>query len=78
MTGVSGPLANPPCVENSRSQIKKYMEQAHTIIELICGHLEQQLHLDKGTLIKLQSFTEQSGTALRMLKYEPQVISKIP
>ncbi|PQE18295.1 2OG-Fe(II) oxygenase family protein [Rutstroemia sp. NJR-2017a WRK4] len=72
ITGVSAPLSNPRCIEDSRPRLKEYMKQAHAIIELICSHLEKQLRLEKGTLMKLQSFTEKSGTALRMLKYEPQ------
>ncbi|TEY29576.1 hypothetical protein BOTCAL_0938g00020 [Botryotinia calthae] len=72
MTGVSEPLANPSCIEHARPLIKNYMQQANGIVELICGHFEKQLRLEKGTLTKLQSITEPSGTSLRMLRYEPQ------
>ncbi|KAJ8062280.1 hypothetical protein OCU04_008827 [Sclerotinia nivalis] len=75
MTGVSAPRSNPPCIENARPQIKRYMEQANGIVDIICGHLEKQLRLEKGALTKLQPMTDPSGTALRMLRCEPQPIN---
>jgi isopenicillin N synthase-like dioxygenase len=72
MTGTSKPLSNPPCIEARRPDIKAYMEQAHSIISLICSHLDKQLHLSPGTLISMQPRNRPSGTSLRMLKYPPQ------
>jgi hypothetical protein len=72
MTGTSKPLSNPPCIEACRPDIKAYMEQAHSIISLICSHLDKQLHLSPGTLISMQPKARPSGTSLRMLKFPPQ------
>jgi isopenicillin N synthase-like dioxygenase len=72
MTGVSQPLSNPPCIEAHRSDIKSYMEQAHSITELVCSHLDAQLRLEPGKLASLQPLGVPSGTALRMLRYLPQ------
>jgi hypothetical protein len=75
MLGVSTPLPNPACIEANRSDIKAYMEQAHSIVSLICSHLNQQLHLAPGTLASFQSVDKPSGTHLRMLRGQPQVCS---
>jgi len=72
MTGVSKPLSNPPCIEARRAKIKAYMEQAHSIVELICSHLDAQLRLAPGTLASPQPISTPSGTSLRMLRYPPQ------
>jgi isopenicillin N synthase-like dioxygenase len=72
MTGTSKALSNPSCMEAHRPDIKAYMEQAHSIISLICYHLDKQLHLSPGTLVSMQPMTRPSGTALRLLKYPPQ------
>jgi isopenicillin N synthase-like dioxygenase len=72
MTGVSKPLANPSCIEASRSDLKAYMEQAHEVIELICNHLELHLRLPKDSLANLQPLSLSSGTSLRMLRCLPQ------
>jgi isopenicillin N synthase-like dioxygenase len=63
---------NPSCIEANRADIKTYMEQAHKVVELICDHLDVQLHLPKGTLARLQPLHVPSGSALRMLRYLPQ------
>jgi hypothetical protein len=73
MLGVSQPLHNPACIEANRTEIKAYMQQAHSIIELICSHLDKQLHLASGTLASLQPLDKPSGTHLRMLRCLPQV-----
>ncbi|KAI1078496.1 putative oxidoreductase [Whalleya microplaca] len=70
--GVSAPLSNPPCIEKSRPALKSYMEQAHSIVRLICATLDSQLHLPSGTLASLQPLDKPSGTALRLLRYLPQ------
>ena len=72
MTGVSKPFTNPPCIEAQRSIIKAYMEQAHSVTDLVCSNLDAQLHLASGTLASLQPMTSISGTSLRMLRYPPQ------
>lgn len=74
MTGVSKPLSNPPCIEARRAKIKAYMEQAHSIVELICSHLDAQLRLAPGTLASPQPISTPSGTSLRMLRYPPQPV----
>jgi isopenicillin N synthase-like dioxygenase len=48
------------------------MEQAHSVAELICDHLDTQLQLKPKTLASLQSFNKPSGTALRLLRCLPQ------
>ncbi|KAI6083532.1 putative oxidoreductase [Hypoxylon rubiginosum] len=70
--GVSAPLSNPPCIEQSRLALKSYMEQAHSIVRLICATLDSQLRLPSGTLASLQPLDKPSGTALRLLRYLPQ------
>jgi isopenicillin N synthase-like dioxygenase len=74
MTRISEPLSNPPCIEAHRTDIKAYMEQAHSIASVICSHLDKQLRLAPGTLISLQPMDRPSGTNLRMLHYPPQPI----
>jgi hypothetical protein len=76
MLGVSKPLSNPACIEANRSDIKAYMEQAHSVVSLICSHLDKQLHLAPGTLASFQSVDKPSGTHLRMLRGQPQVCSE--
>lgn len=73
INGISGPLSNPACIEHARPQIKKYIEQANELVELICAHLEKHLGLEKGVLMGLQPISTPSGTNLRLLRYEPQV-----
>lgn len=73
MLGVSKPLPNPTCIEAHRTDIKAYIQQAHSIVELICSHLDNQLHLAKGTLVSLQPLDKPSGTQLRMIRCLPQV-----
>ncbi|KAH8690689.1 hypothetical protein BGW36DRAFT_389184 [Talaromyces proteolyticus] len=72
MTGVSATLPNPPLIEENRSDIKAYMQQAHVVTDLICDILDSQLRLPKGTLSSLQPQGRPSGTSLRMLRYPPQ------
>ncbi|KAI2616270.1 putative oxidoreductase [Hypoxylon sp. NC1633] len=72
VVGVSAPLSNPPCIERSRPAIKSYVEQAHSIVRLICATLDSELHLPSGTLESLQPLDKPSGTALRLLRYLPQ------
>lgn len=72
MMGVSKPMAHPPCLEACRPEIEAYMKQAHSIISLICSHLDSQLRLPPGTLASMQSMKAPSGTHLRMLRYPPQ------
>ncbi|KAI1452443.1 putative oxidoreductase [Annulohypoxylon moriforme] len=72
MMGVSAPLSNPPCIEKARPALKSYMEQAHSIVKLICATLDSQLQLPSGTLASLQPLDKPSGTALRLLRYLPQ------
>ncbi|KAH9996193.1 putative oxidoreductase [Xylariaceae sp. FL0662B] len=64
--GISAPLSNPPCIERSRPVLKSYMEQAHSIVCLICATLDSQLQLPSGTLASLQPLDKPSGTALRL------------
>ena len=71
MLGVSSPLSNPPCIEDKRADVKAYMQQAHSIVELICSNLDRQLRLPPGTLASLQPLEKPSGTALRLLRYLP-------
>ncbi|TVY73201.1 Oxidoreductase vrtI, partial [Lachnellula suecica] len=70
--GVSEPLRNPEYIEMHRDDIRAYMEQAHSVVELICDHLDAQLHLAPGTLAKFQSIDRPSGTHLRMLRCPAQ------
>ncbi|KAI0159975.1 putative oxidoreductase [Hypoxylon sp. FL1284] len=72
MMGVSAPLPNPPCIEKKRPALKSYMEQAQSVVRLICDTLDSQLHLPSGTLASLQPLDKPSGTALRLLRYLPQ------
>ena len=72
MLGVPFPLSNPPCIEDNRADIKAYMQQAHSVLELICSNLDSQLRLPLGTLASLQPLQKPSGTALRLLRYLPQ------
>lgn len=72
ITGISNPMQHPPCVTAYRSDIEVYMKQAHSIVSLICSHLDAQLHLLLGTLASMQPMNSPSGTALRMLQYPPQ------
>jgi isopenicillin N synthase-like dioxygenase len=72
MTGVSEPMSNPPCIEAHRSDIRAYMERAHSVVNLLCSHLDRQLQLVPGTLMSLQPMTAPSGTSLRMLRCLPQ------
>lgn len=71
--GVSEPSRNPACIETHRDDIKAYMQQAHSIVELICSHLDSQLRLAEGTLVSLQPLDKPFGTHLMMLRCLPQV-----
>jgi isopenicillin N synthase-like dioxygenase len=73
MTGISK-LSNPPCIEAHRPGVKAYIEQAYSIVSLICSHLDTQLRLTPGTLASLQPMSLSSGTALRMLRYPSQPV----
>ncbi|KUJ12177.1 Clavaminate synthase-like protein [Mollisia scopiformis] len=72
MTGIAKPMSHPPCVESHRADVWDFMNQAHSIIELICSHLDTQLRLPLGTLASMQPMSLPSGTALRLLQYPPQ------
>jgi isopenicillin N synthase-like dioxygenase len=72
MRGVSTPISHPPGIEAHRSDIKAYMEQAHSIVILLCSCLESNLGLASGTFASLQAHDRPSGTGLRMLRYPPQ------
>ncbi|CZR59440.1 related to gibberellin 20-oxidase [Phialocephala subalpina] len=72
MTDLSKPLSHPPLIESHRAEIKAYFKQAHSIISLVCSHLDFQLHLPPGTFASMQPMTSPSGTGLRMLRYPPQ------
>lgn len=72
MTGVSAPLANPECIEAHRKELKSYLEQAHSVVGVVCSVLAKQLNLPPGTLDALQPLDKPSGTALRLLRYLPQ------
>jgi len=71
--GVSEQLPSPECIKTHRGDIKRYLEQANSVLEVLWAILERQLRLAPGTFTKLNSITSPSGTALRMLRYEPQV-----
>jgi len=75
MLGVSEPLPNPACIEAHRSDMKAYMGQAHSVVSLICSHLDKQLHIAPGTLASFHSIDKPSGTHLRMLRGQPQICS---
>ncbi|KAF8847922.1 Clavaminate synthase-like protein [Acephala macrosclerotiorum] len=72
MTALSKPLSHPQIIETHRPQISAYIKQAHSIITLICSHLDSQLRLSPGTFASMQPITSPSGTGLRMLRYPPQ------
>lgn len=72
MTNLSPPLSHPPPIEAHRSEIREYIEQAHSIITLICSQLDSALHLPSGTFASKQPLDSPSGTGLRMLRYPPQ------
>ena len=68
MTGSSASLPNPRCLEAlRRSNLEAYLEQAHSIVHLICTHLDYRLNIPKGTLSGLQPLDKPSGTNLRLL-----------
>lgn len=63
---------NPEAVHAKRDDIASFIRRAHTLVELICSHLDKHLQLPSGTLAGLQSLAEPSQTSLRLLRYLPQ------
>ena len=70
--GNSAARNNPTPIENNRAALKSYMHKAYNIIVVILSHLDKHLHLPAGTFASLQRQDVVSGTALRMLRYDPQ------
>lgn len=71
--GIVPPRENPACIEERREEVKRYMEQADSIVGVICASLENALRLAPGSFSSLQPIEKPSGTALRLLRYETHV-----
>ena len=63
---------NPIPIENNRATIRSYIHKAYNVIAVILTHLEKHLRLPEGTFASLQRQDIASGTAIRMLRYDPQ------
>lgn len=63
---------NPRIVHDNIDELACFVRRAHTLVEVVCSHLDTHLQLPPGTLAKLQSLEEPSQTSLRLLRYLPQ------
>lgn len=68
ITNVGPARKNPPLLESRKAVFQRFIEKAHPVIELVMHHLESHLKLEYGALTELNSLSEPSSSAVRLLK----------
>ncbi|KAL1954382.1 hypothetical protein VTO42DRAFT_1248 [Malbranchea cinnamomea] len=72
--GISQPLPAPAVLNESRSLLKSFMVNAHSVVNLMLIMLNEHLQLPSGTLSNLHRLNAVSGDQVRFIKAPPQPV----
>ncbi|KAJ5810616.1 oxidoreductase 2OG-Fe(II) oxygenase family [Penicillium pulvis] len=73
MLGNRSARKNADTIEAKRADVRQFIENSHSIIDVIFSHLDKQLGLQPGTLSELSPLNEISETSVRLLRSQSQL-----